>query len=861
MQLSRGDKLGPYEILSLLGAGGMGEVYRARDSRLGREVAIKTTSEEFSGRFQREARAISSLNHPHICTLHDIGPDYLVMELLEGDTLKDRLRKNRLPMDLVFRYGAQIADALAAAHAKGITHRDLKPGNVMVTKAGIKVLDFGLAKVRSTGQPDDRTVEALTATAVDVVMGTPGYMAPEQMEGKECDARSDIFALGVVLYEMAAGKRPFQGESRAALAAEVLKFDPPPLENVSPYFSHIVSRCLAKDPENRWHAARDIQFELEFAGSGVAQTSAPTDAARRSIWPLALSAVAVLAAVAGTVLYFGSTTLDPKLSPLTSYPNSEITPTLSPDGSQVAFAWNGADPANFDIYVKQIGPGEPLRLTKDPADDVMARWSPDGKWIAFLRKQGLDTGGVYVVPALGGLERKLADSVYFREGRGYWGNWFDNLDWSPDGKWLVISKRLAPGQDLTLALLSFESGEIRPLLPPLSFPSYASAVFAPDGHALAFWRASGTSPGAVMVQPLSAGYQTQGPAKEIALGARRSTFIPSISWSADSKDLIYSVGSRETAALWRVAATGSSAARPLSLIGDGADSQTTARKGDRMVFSRYDQEYDIWSLTLDENGRAVGNAVKAFNSTRTEMNPHFSPDGSKVAFASNRSGNDEIWVCLSDGSNCSQLTNYGGPQVGTPRWSPDGNWIAFDLYESGSSIQIISSGGGKPRRLTNGLSPRWSNDGKWIYGWCLPDVGTCRTPSGGGKTEKAIAVTATVETSPDGTSLYYAPGGTLSPPLRRMPVSGGDSIEVLPALVAGQKFAVTTSGVYYMTPNNAEGTTIQFYDFASKSTRIVYRPSRPAYSGFALSPDGRRLLFSQIERSPNHDLVLVESFR
>jgi dipeptidyl aminopeptidase/acylaminoacyl peptidase len=265
-------------------------------------------------------------------------------------------------------------------------------------------------------------------------------------------------------------------------------------------------------------------------------------------------------------------------------------------------------------------------------------------------------------------------------------------------------------------------------------------------------------------------------------------------------------------------------------------------------------------LNIDESGKATGTAVRAFNSTRTEMNPHFSPDGTKVTFASNRSGNDEIWVCLSDGSNCSQLTNFGGPQVGTPRWSPDGSWIAFDVFQSGSSIQIVGSGGGKPRRLTNGLSPRWSPDGRWIYCWCLPDEGTCRIPAEGGKLEKVIDVTATVEFSPDGAWIYYMANGP-KVSLRRMPAAGGASTEVIAPIAGGQRFAVTNSGIWYIAPGTAEGSLLQFYDFASKATRTVYQSSRPVYSGFTISPDQRRVLFSQIERPPNHDLILVEHFR
>src|SRR6202521_5606314 len=238
-----GAQLGPYKIEAPIGAGGMGSVYRAVDTRLGRKVAIKICAQQFSGRFEREARAISSLNHPHICTLYDVGPNYLVMELVEGETLAARLQKGRLPVKMALLYASQIADALAAAHALGITHRDLKPQNIMITKSGVKVLDFGLAK-----SPTDETL-----TVTRAVMGTPAYMAPEQLEGKECDARSDIYALGLVLYEMAAGKRLPRGQ-------------PPLMEGLPPQFAHVIERCLESEPDNRWQSASDVNRELEWAG-------------------------------------------------------------------------------------------------------------------------------------------------------------------------------------------------------------------------------------------------------------------------------------------------------------------------------------------------------------------------------------------------------------------------------------------------------------------------------------------------------------------------------------------------------------------------------------------------------------------
>ena len=256
--------LGPYRIEALLGTGGMGEVYKARDTRLGRAVAIKISGERFTERFEREARAISALNHPYICTLYDVGPNYLVMELVEGETLAERLRNKPLPMDFVLRYGAQIAEGLAAAHTRGIIHRDLKPANIMIAKSGIKILDFGLARFTNPGD---------TLTASRVVMGTPAYMPPEQIEGKECDARTDIFALGLVLYEMSTGKRALsQGQ-------------PAPMEGLPTQFAHVVERCLEQDPENRWQSASDIKAELEWAGKRPTLAQAPArNASVRLAW-------------------------------------------------------------------------------------------------------------------------------------------------------------------------------------------------------------------------------------------------------------------------------------------------------------------------------------------------------------------------------------------------------------------------------------------------------------------------------------------------------------------------------------------------------------------------------------------------
>src|SRR6202023_2444724 len=300
MAILPGTRLGPYEILSAIGAGGMGEIYKARDTRLNRIVAIKVLPahladrSESRERFEREARTIASLNHPHICTLHDIGQqdgiDFLVMEYLEGETLAQRLVKGPLPLEQVLRYAIEIGDALDKAHRKGVTHRDLKPGNIMLTKSGNKLLDFGLAKLKQEVAPANVQLSQLPTaneplTAQGTIVGTLQYMAPEQLEGKQVDSRTDIFAFGTVIYEMATGKRAFEGKSQASVIAKILEIDPPPISSLQPMtpptLDRVVKKCLAKEPDDRWHSAKDLCDELKWIAEGGSQAGVPAPVASR----------------------------------------------------------------------------------------------------------------------------------------------------------------------------------------------------------------------------------------------------------------------------------------------------------------------------------------------------------------------------------------------------------------------------------------------------------------------------------------------------------------------------------------------------------------------------------------------------
>ena len=406
MTLALGTRLGPYEIQAALGAGGMGEVYRARDTRLERTVAIKVLAASLNARpetrkrFEREARALSSLSHPHICTLHDIGcqdgVDYLVMEYLEGETLEQRLNKGPLAADQVLRYGIEITDALEKAHRQNMVHRDLKPGNIMLTKAGAKLLDFGLARLITRPAPLTEAPSQLgtqtrdnSLTEEGVILGTFQYMAPEQLEGKEADARTDIFALGAVLYEMVTGRPAFVGKSRASLIAAVLSSEPPPISALQPLtppaMDRAVKACLAKDPDERFQTAHDLKLQLEWINEGGSQAgvAAPVVVRRKLREALAWGLVAVLALVVAlfAVQNFRRTETAPPVVRLElsfdpeQYPEVDMQ-ELSPDGTRLAFTARGA------LWVRSLTSGTD-QLLPGTDDAQWPLWSPDGRFLAF----------------------------------------------------------------------------------------------------------------------------------------------------------------------------------------------------------------------------------------------------------------------------------------------------------------------------------------------------------------------------------------------------------------------------------------------------------------------------------------------
>jgi predicted Ser/Thr protein kinase len=524
--LAAGSRLGPYEILAPLGAGGMGEVYKARDTRLDRMVAVKvlpdhlSKNEDVRQRFEREAKAISQLSHPHICALYDVGSqdgvEYLVMEYLEGEALADRLLKGALPIEQTLRFGVEISDALEKAHRQGIVHRDLKPGNVMLTKSGTKLLDFGLARVLRTEAPVESLTSAPTAqkdvTREGTILGTLSYMAPEQLEGKKADPRTDIFALGATLYEMATGKKAFSGATQASLISSILRDDPRPVSQGQPMsppaFDRVVKTCLEKDPEDRWQNAGDVGKELKWIAEGPAAGAAatPSHAGRqkrreRLAWTVA--AAAILAGALSLFL-FRRPPAPVELTRFTILPPSgqSFLPVigLSPDARRVAFLLQDEGGKNA-IGVRSLDSLEMRRLagTEDTRGMV---WSPDGREIAFfsdgkLKRIGADGGPVQTVcesggafsgawsrqgtilftkdfgapilavPATGGTPRPVTVPDSAR------GEAHEHPAFLPDGRhFLFVSRDIDP-EKTSVMLGSLDSKEVRRL-----FHADSSAVFA-----------------------------------------------------------------------------------------------------------------------------------------------------------------------------------------------------------------------------------------------------------------------------------------------------------------------------------------------------------------------------------------------
>jgi serine/threonine protein kinase len=884
--LSPGEKLGRYEVVAPLGTGGMGEVYRARDSELQRDVAVKILPAEFSAdpdrvmRFEREARALAALSHPNVLTVFDVGrrdrQAYLVFELLEGATLGELIKSGALRTREALEYALQIARGLAAVHACGIVHRDLKPTNLILTSAGIvKIIDFGLARVgaASVELPEETTA---AVTGPGVALGTVSYMSPEQAQGLPLDARSDLFSLGTVLYEMLGGRHPFKRASAAETMAAILRDDPPDLGRVegraAGALKRLVGRCLEKRPAGRFQTANDLALALEAvrpgrdsAGDEWPSSQSETlqrgadvgvGSASRRRWVVAATAVSLIVAAIlwGLLRASREPPLPPaRLLPLTTTTGSESNPTFSPDGEQVAFEWGGEKSDNTDIYIKLIGSPEVRRLTTDPAPDWVPTWSPDGRQIAFVRALGPGRVTIRVVSPLGGPDRKLTDHP---PGLG--------MSWSPDGRWLATGSAFAPefaaSAHRGIRLISASGEEVRAATAP-SAPSFdIFPAFSPDGRKLAYATCLTRLTCQLAVVDLAADSRPAGAARRLTARPISLNWRPT--WTADGQWLVYTAGS--TGRVWRVAVAGGRDPELIELAGYRVASVATAAHRDRLVFER---RLGHQSVARSGEGRSFELlAASSFD----DRFPDYSPDGRRIAFGSNREGDAmEIWLAGADGSNPTQLTRGPGLSQDSPRFSPDGRTIAFDsLGEDGHwDIWTIGVDGGPPHRVTTHPGddnlPSWSRDGRYLY-WSSDRAGghtIWRAPVEGGPEERVTQSDGAYSyEAPDGRTLLFQRTAWGGSPLLAVPVGGGAERTVIEC-VSFRGFVPQAAGIYHVGCGLplAHDAPLYLLDPATGRDRLV-RTLEKYELGLAVAPDAKSILYGTLQ-GEGSDLMLIEGFR
>ena len=809
LSLANGTRLGPYEIATQIGAGGMGEVYRATDTRLDRTVAIKVLPEHLASdpqrreRFEREAKAVSSLNHPHICTLHDVGEQdgvhYLVMELVEGDTLQQRLEKGRLPLDQALEYAIQIADALDKAHRQGVVHRDLKPGNIMITKsAGVKLLDFGLAKLKG----DDAQVSPLSQmptedpsaplTAEGTIIGTLQYMAPEQLEGKEADARTDIFAFGAVVYEMVTGKKAFVGASQASLISAIMSADPKTmaeLQSMTPLsLDHIVTRCLDKDPDVRWQTAADLMRELKWVTDGSAQVgtaSVETPSKGREITYWSAIGVLLISTAVLALAYF-SVAPQGQMAFRVSFaqPPGALGDVLaiSPDGERIGFLAPGAD-GDQAVWIRELASGDMRMLAGTQGATRHLFWSPTGESIAFFTQTALR------IADLSGTAPRTVCAVG-RPGGGTWNAEGDIVfaDFGlhrvselggqpvplealgrapyflPDGIHFLYTFS-PPDVDSSIYVASLDSAETRLLM---NVDRGAKAVYASD-HVLF------VSGGVLMAQPFDLDrLDLTGEARPIGpqvsspgVGGARPDDTP---FSASTNGILaFRSGNRVDGQLVWFDREGNETRRvPQPQTGEYLN-PSISPDGQQIAANRKDPatgNVDIWLIDVGRDTPSPLTSAASF-----DADPVWSPGGDEIAFSSYRNGKWGLWKKNIGAGHEDLLWEAAeGTSLIAMDWSRNGEFILFD---QGGDVWVLPVSGDDPWPILNNPSSseraaHFSPDGEWvayssaeaggdsIYVARFPDASDRRRVSDGqGESHPRW--------SSDGGELFYKSGGGGAP--------------------------------------------------------------------------------------------------
>lgn len=763
MAFSVGDRLGRFEILGSLGAGGMGEVYRARDPQLKRDVAIKVLPEGFSDdadrrrRFEQEARAAGGLNHPNILAVYDVGIEggssYIVTEVLEGDTLHERMAGRPLPARKAIDYARQIASGLAAAHDRGVIHRDIKPGNLFVTTDGrIKILDFGLAKL--IGPDSSLNTETVTVNGTQrTVMGTVAYMSPELARGLRVDHRTDIFSFGVVLYEMLAGFPPFQRVTPGDTLNAILQDEPvalPRLDPAIPALERIIRHCLEKQPEGRFQSFRDLAFHLDTlpqdTGS-VGLAGRRVRFRRTSLVGFGVAAV-VAAAVAGAVIATKLFSPSPPALPhrvlqMTNMVGLEEAASISPDGEMLAFT--AAQRGRRQVFIQHLKGGPPLPVTSDDTDHQLPRWLPDGSSLMYFSPAaaGEVQGAIYRIPMLGGAPQRVMASI----GGG---------DVNRSGR--LACFRLE-NEQIQLVTSTLEGSDVR-LVATLQTRHYRYPRWSPDNQWIAFQAGDGFRWDVYYVA-------ARGGTSPVNL-TNDNRFIEGLAWLPDASGIVYSssrgssVAYLAPLALWDVLLDGRRPTRQLTPA-EASYQQPDLNANGLLSVARLQTRFDIWrypfgGFTADSPERGQ----RVTHQTGQVLTPSAAPDGSQIAYLSDSGGHSNIWVMSKQGAP-RQITFETDPSVaiGVPIWSPDGRWIAFVSTKGNDrfifGVWVVRPDGSDQRQLVpRGLGVAWS---------------------------------------PNSDALYYVESASTA--MKRVPVTGGESVTVRPDIVRNL-IGVHESTVYFL---------------------------------------------------------------
>jgi serine/threonine protein kinase len=724
-----GTTVGPYQVRSKLGEGGMGEVYRARDTKLDRDVAIKILPRAFMGdtdrlaRFEREARVLASLNHPHIGAIYGLetidGAPALVLELVDGETLADRIAAGPLPVADALTIATQIAEALNAAHGRGIVHRDLKPTNIKITPAGVvKVLDFGLARaVDGDGSsPNLSHSPTLTAGGTDAgaILGTASYMSPEQARGRAVDKRTDIWAFGCVLYEMLAGRCAFAGDNASDVIVGVLQQGPDwnRLKGVPDAVLRLLRRCLEKESLRRLHDIVDARLEIEDALAGTEEA-------------VALPARQV------------------NFQRLTDSSGVKESPAISPDGKMVAFVAIAA--GKRQIWVRLLSGGSALQLTKDDADHEQPRWTPDSGALIYYTPSARrdEPGTIWEVSALGGWPRRVVPAL----GGG---------DISHDGRRIALFQPVDGGPALMTVARDGSHSELVARLTPGD--GYMSPRWSPDDRSIALQRRAGSGFG-VFIEVLSI---ASGEIGEVCY----SEWLKGFCWLPDGSGLVYS-SSRGSTLLYppvfnlRTVRRDGHGDRALT-YGDQSHVDPDIHRSGTLVVCRIRSQSDIWKFPVGRSAaESTRKAVRITRQTGHVQTPTVSPDGTEVAYLSDNGGHGNLWITRTDGTSVRQVTFEQDPTtaIGIPAWSPAGNLIAFLMTQKGKTrVAVVRPDGSDLRYIAErSWAPNWSGDGQWLYYRSLANRRLEKIRVDGGE---PIVVREEVDAalpaiSADGSTLYY----------------------------------------------------------------------------------------------------------